>query len=258
MARNVRDVATLFEVLSATAPPTGSRPTPTFAFASSWTIGHQATDELVASTIESLRESGLSIVDRFVPTPGNQEYADEFTVLTCELVDDLSAYLRDRPGDGVRSLADVIAYENEHADIEMPYFGHESFDIAQASGGRQGNDYGPARERNLTWARDIVLTPGLADVDVLLAASYGPAWKSDLIVGGHPNIASCVTMAPAIAGWPILSLPIGYVHGLPVSIGMVARPHDEWRLLEAAAVVESALRGGAPFDRPTWVSPSRG
>jgi amidase len=257
MGRNVDDVALFYSALSPTPAPVQSE-TPTMVTASNWRTGNPETDRLFDDIVDLLRTTGLSVTDRELAVPEAEQFEDELTVMLAELVDDMSPYLQDRPGEGVTSLADVIAYEDQHKDTELIYYGHEFFTMAVEGGGRQGEKYPEARRRNLTWAVDTCLTPGLEGVDVLIAPAYGPSWKSDLPVGAHPGPASCVTMAPAIAGWPILCLPMGLVQGLPVGLAIVGRPHSEWTILEAARRIEAVVNQHSPLPRPFWKMPSRG
>ena len=259
MGRTVADVAALYEVLAGVrlAPVTTE---PRVVVAATWATDHAATDGCVEAAIAALVESGVPVRRRDVAVPGPTEGADELTVLLSELVDDLGAYLADRPGDGVRSLLDVIRHEDAYADDEQRFFGHDLFLQAVATGGRSGPAYRDARARNLAWAVEVCLEPALADADVLVAAAYGPAWKSDLVVGGHPAVASVATMPAAIAGWPIASVPVGLVHGLPVGAALIGRPGSEAVVLAAAARLEAAVaRSGAWVDpRPGFAGPSRG
>jgi len=257
MGRSVDDVALLYGVLSASSVP-DSTATPTFAVATTWRTGHPQTDQLFDEVVASLREGGLTIVDREAALPGESEGNDEAAVLFAELYDDLSEYLADRPGDGVHSLADVVAYEDEHRDREQIYFGHENFLTSLMSGGRAGGLYAEARRRNLEWAIETCLTPALADVDLLIAPAYGPSWKSDLVVGGHPGPASPASTAPAIAGWPILCLPMGLIGGLPVGLAIVGRAHSEWVILEGARRIEHLIHGRGAMPLPSWSPASRG
>jgi amidase len=173
--------------------------------------------------------------------------------------DDLSSYLAGRAGEGVLSLADVIAFELEHAATELAHFGHEFFTQAVATEGRAGQDYRDARARNVAWAVETCLTPALQDVDVLLAPSYGPAWKSDLTLSGHQSaVASCATMPAAVAGWPIANVPMGLVGGLPVGLAILGRAHDEWKILSAARAVEAIVTATTPLGRPAFATPTRG
>jgi amidase len=256
MARCVEDVAILYGVLSATKP--GAVTTPRFAVATNWRTGNPQSDQLFDDVVSEMKHRGLQLSDRELGQPGEQENNDELTVMLAELVDNMSTYLSDRPGEGVSSLADVIAYEDEHRDIEQVYFGHEFFTQAMFTGGKAGETYSEARKRNLAWAHDACLTPGLKDVDVLIAPAYGPSWKSDLPVGAHPGPASCATMPPAIAGWPILCLPIGLVQDLPVGLAIIGPPQSEWTLLEAARLIEALIATRSPLPRPFWNQPRRG
>ena len=258
MGRSVRDVEALYSALSGSPAPAEVSAPLRFAFATSWSSNHPATDGLVRDLVDALRLDGHEVIERDVAVPTPDVEKDELTVLLSELVDDLTSYLSSRPGEGVKSLADVVAFEREHAATELAFFGHELFEMALASGGRDTNEYRSARFNNLKWAVEECLTPGLDGADVILAPAYGPAWKSDLIVGGHAGVAaSCATTPPAIAGWPIMSVPMGLVGGLPVGAALVGRAHDEWTLLRAARAVERV----ASWDRsvrPAWREPSRG
>ena len=122
----------------------------------------------------------------------------------------------------------------------MAHFGQEYLELAVSSGGR--NDvYTAARERNLDWAINQVLSPALSDVDVLVGVPYAPAWVSTLGQGDDVSGASWMTHAPAIAGWPLGCLPMGLVDGLPVGIGVAARANDETGLVRAMAIIERVL-----------------
>jgi amidase len=257
MGRTVGDVALLYGVLSQSTPAQ-TVAVPTFAAATNWRTGHPLTDQLFDVVVSELRAHGLSVIDRELALPKDQEYRDEGVVLFSELLDDLDSYLSDRPGSGVRSIAEVIAYEDQHREREQAYFGHENFTTAVLSGGRSGPDYAEARQRNLAWALDTCLTPGLDGVDVIIAPAYGPSWKSDLVVGGHPGPSSPAAMAPAIAGWPIMCLPLGIVEGLPVGVAVIGRARSEWTIIEAARRIEEVVGRYHALPRPFWSQPTRG
>jgi amidase len=251
MGRSVDDVALLFGVLSAQSEQKFSH-TPVFAVASNWRTYHSQTDRLFDEVVGELRDAGATIVERELPIPGNEEYADERTVMFAELLDDLGSYLEARPGEGVRSLEDVIAFEDEHFEEEQRFFEHENFLHAVATGGRRGSVYAEARARNYAWATQSCLGPGLEDVDVLLSPGYGPSWKNDLTVGGHPVVSSVATTPSAIAGWPIMSLPIGLLQGLPVGIALMGRANSEWLMLGAARWIERVVSHRTDWTAPTF------
>ena len=259
MARTVTDVARLFSVLSGQPLQHNQDKELRFVAASNWRTGHTATDEVFETLLLNMRSAGELIIDREIASPGEQEGADELTVLLAELGDDLTSYLAARPGAGVKSLVDVIAHEDANADIEQPHFGHEFFTMAVAAGGRATSGYQEARARNLAWAIDTCLTPALADAEVLLAPAYGPAWKSDLTISGHATaMSSGSTMPAAVAGWPIASVPIGLVDGLPVGVTILGRAHEEWTILAAARRIEAVVSATTQLPRASFHAPQRG
>jgi amidase len=102
----------------------------------------------------------------------------------------------------------------------------------------------------LLWATQT-LDNALKDVDVLIGATYSPAWESTLGKGDDYGNNSWITLAPAIAGYPIGCIPMGITAGLPVGLGVVARANDEVRLVAAMAQIESALDLGVL--QPTFI-----
>lgn len=255
MARTVDEVALLLEVLTGASgildrvrQGIGDL---RIGVARTWRTGHVATDELFDDTVERLRHAGTTVHDVAVAVPSDKAAADELTVMLCELMDGLDAYLPGRGRVGPQNLVEVIAHEKDNAAVELAHFGHDRFEQAVELGGRDTHAYRGARARNLAWAVDTCLEPALADCDVLIAPTYGPAWKSDLLLGDHPAAASPITMAPAIAGWPIATAPMGLVEGLPVGFGAVGRPGSEALLLAVCRAVEQPAR-------PSWLPPARG
>ena len=246
MARTVLDTAALYEVLAAVdgvvdrvgRGANGLR----VGVAANLLTGHSATDELFRSVVGRATDFGVETTELKVAEADAQVDADELSVLLCEMADDLNSYLAGRGGDGPSSLAEVIAFEDHHAHVELVFFGHEYLEQSLASGGRDSERYREARPRNLAWAIDQCLGPALADVDCFVAPCYGPAWKHDLVLGGSGSGRwSQVTQAPAIAGWPIATVPMGLVDGLPVGLSIVGRPGSEATLLGVAAAFEGGL-----------------
>jgi amidase len=253
LARSVEDAAMLLEVLTG---QTGlvdlcNNDEPLrIGIVRSWMTSHEGANKLFEDSVAKLIEAGIQLVEIDLPEMPEQAGDDEGVVLFHELVEDLSNYLSKRAGDGVKSLADVVEFNKQNSEIEMAHFGQEYFDLALASGGRN-ETYKDARERNLDWAISKVLTPALADVDVLVGIPYAPAWVSTLGQGDDFGNASWMTHAPAIAGWPLGSLPMGLVDGLPVGLGVAARANDEMELVRAMAIIERVLDLG-DF-RPSFV-----
>jgi len=253
LARNVEDAAMLLEVLmgqSGLVDLCNNDQPLRVGVARNWLTGNDGANNLFDDTVTLLAKSGIQISEVLLPDMSEQAGDDEGIVLLHELVEDLSAYLSNRPGPGVKSLADVIAFNNENAEFELTHFHQDYFDQALASGGRN-EIYHQARERNLEWAINDVLSPALYEVDVLIGVPYAPAWLSSLGKGDDFADAGWMTHAPAIAGWPLGSLPMGLVNGLPVGLGIAARVNDEPGLVRAMAIIERVLDLGVL--RPTFI-----
>jgi amidase len=257
MARSIDAVALLLEVLTGNRTiQERARRSPedlTIAVAATWRTLNPGTDELFDSTVEDLRNRGLNITEVHPVSPTFPDKDDELTVMLCELKDGLDAYLPTRGQGGPQSLAEVVEHEKQYAAVEFEWFGHEFFERALELGGCDNDTYRQARRRNLEWAVQVVLEPALRDAAVLIAPTMGPAWKSDLVLGGHPALGSPITMPPAIAGWPIATVPMGLVNGMPVGMGIVGRPGAEGAMLSLARAIEKPER-----IRPGFPLPQRG
>ncbi len=210
---------------------------------------HAATDEVVDAAVALLAKTGVKVIDPVtfptMPTyddPGAVEGGDEMAVLLYELKHDLNNYLTGRPDGGPRTLEEVIAFNSEHAEQELQWFGQEYFEKAQTLGGLDSEGYRLARSRSLKAAREDGIDAVLREhgLDALLSPAFPPAIMNDLVLG-DANIGGDATTAPAIAGYPILSLPVGFVHQLPVGMAMTGTAGSEASLLRLAAALESAL-----------------
>jgi amidase len=255
MARTVADVAALLTVLSAQSGLAARVEQGISGLhvgvADGWRTGHPATDDLFDRAVDRVRSAGADVRIISIPSPSEETEEDELVVLLCELKTSLDRYLPGRGPQGPQSLAEVIAHENDNQAVEQQWFGHDLFERAVELGGCDTDAYRGARARNLAWALESCLEPAMKSIDVLVAPTYGPAWKSDLVLGGHPAAAAPTTKAPAMAGWPIATVPMGLVAGLPVGMGLVGRPGTEADLLAVGAAVELP-------ERPTWTAPRRG
>jgi amidase len=210
-------------------------------------------DALMETTLDALRRAGAVLVDpadvNLAPNAG----ALEFTVLLYELKADLNAYLaRLGPNAPVKSLADVIAFNDAHKEQEMPYFGQDTFLKAQAKGSLATQEYVDAVKELLKAGRadGIDKTMDTNKLDALIAPTGGPAWVTDLINGD--NGAGQTSSAAAIARYPSVSLPAGTVFGLPVGISFFGRAWSEPTLIKLAYGFEQVTKARrAPQFLPT-------
>ncbi len=243
LARNVTDAATVLEVLlnkSGLVEQVSNPHSLTVGVVRQWLTSDQATNDIFENQLSNLASTGIKLIDIELPEISEEIGTDELTVLLCELVHTMDNYLANRAGDGVRSLADVIEFNLQNKEIELAHFGQEFFEIANESGGLT-NDYRAVRERNLNWAKSKVLDPAFASVDVLIGIPYGPSWRSDLVNGDNFASASWMTHPAAIAGYPIASLPMGFVNDLPVGLGVIASAGNEAKLVNALSQFEKVF-----------------
>ncbi|MBI3430169.1 MAG: amidase [Actinobacteria bacterium] len=252
MARTVYDSALLLEVMMGTSGlvnATLEKSSLKIGVVKSWLTTHEGTDALFDGALTQLGNSGITLVNVDLPASDEAVGNDEVHVLLHELVDDLASYFSIRCDSKLSSLADVVRFNRENVDTELQYFAQELFEQALELGGR-GTEYAEKRARNLAWA-EKTLALGLDSVDVLIGASFAPAWVSTLGKGDDSSRSSWITKAPAIAGTPIGCLPMGIIEGLPVGIGIVSRKNDEARLIAAMAQIERSLALG--ILEPTFI-----
>jgi amidase len=165
----------------------------------------------------------------------------EFAVLLYELREDLGAYLFSSPADiSVRSLDQVIAFNEEHADQELRWFGQDIFETAAATTDRAAYEKARADSLRLAGEEGIDLLLAEHDVAFLVAPTTGPAWLTDLVLGDNYEGSIGAGSLAAIAGYPHLSVPMGAVEGLPVGLSILAAKWQDAAVLRAGAAYERA------------------
>ena len=208
--------------------------------------------EPVAALIEAqlavLKDQGATLVE-VAEVPNVAKYADtELTVLLYELKADMATYLADYgPTASIKTLADVIAFNDKHRAEEMPYFGQEHFVNAQTKGGLDSKEYIDALANNHRYAREEGIDQVMKEqqLDALVAPTCGPAWLTDFI-NGDASGGSFTTPA-AVAGYPHITVPCGFVRGLPCGLSFVASAWSEGPLIAMAYAYEQAsLQRRAP------------
>ena len=196
--------------------------------------------KVVEDALSVLSAQGAILIDVELPNAGNYAAA-ETEVLTFEIKAGLNAYLADCvPGGAMRTLQDIIAFNEQQRAREMPFFGQELFLRAQAKGGLDSADYLAARASCRTLSREEGIDKVMAAhrLDALVAPSNGPAWLTDFIKGD--NSGGGFSQPAAVAGYPHITVPAGYVAGLPIGISFVAGAWAEPRLISLAYAFEQA------------------
>src|SRR5438034_376511 len=215
---------------------------------------HAATDAVINRAIDVLRRAGAVIVD---PADISHlgEYDDaELTVLLYEFKADLNRYLAEfAPGAPVKTLQDVIAFNERNKEREMPYFGQELFVKAQDKGPLSDQAYRDALDKCRKLGRDEGLHATLDQqkLDAIVAPTGNPAWPIDLVNGDH-FLGGSSTPA-AVAGFPHVTVPAGYVFGLPVGLSFIGAPWSEGTLVKLAYAYEQATTLRQPPKFPATV-----
>ena len=202
-------------------------------------------NDLVALELEKalqvMRDRGAILVD-LAELPGAGKYGQtEIEVLMYELKADMAAYLAEyAPGAKVKTLADLIDFNDRNAAKEMPYFGQELFLRAQAKGGLDSPEYLDALAANRRLSRAEGIDKALADnqLDALVAPTNQPAWLTDFIKGDASG--GGFAQPAAVAGYPHVTVPAGFVQGLPVGLSFVGTAWSDARLVALAYAFEQA------------------
>ena len=204
---------------------------------------HAEVDAILDESVAAMRDAGAELVD-VAPMPGLEATNQPgFEVMLFEFKAGLNRYLADLgPGAEVRSLDEVIRFNEEHREREMPYFGQDILETAAAKGPLTDPAYLDALERSRDGARTAIDdTAGEHDLDAFFAPTTGPAWVTDLVHGDRSTFRGC-SSAAARAGYPHVTVPGGSVFGLPVGVSFFGRAWSEPSLLALAYALEQATQ----------------
>ncbi len=207
---------------------------------------NDAVDVVMKEALDVMQEHGATLVDPVeIDSLGKFDEA-ELQVLLYELKHDLNAYVAWLgPKAPVKSLKDVIAFNEAHREKELPYFGQDTFLKAEEKG-PSDKDYHEALDkcRKLTREQGIDAVMEKHHLDALIAPTGGPAWVTDLINGDHFGGGS--SSLPAVAGYPDIAVPAGFIYGLPVCISFFGRAWSEPALIKIAYSFEQATKHRKP------------
>ncbi len=214
--------------------------------------GDARVDGVIEAAIVAMRDAGAIIVDPVALPTHDKLGEDEYEVLLYEFKAYLDAYLRSLPPAApVHSLADVIAWNERNATLEMPHFGQEHMIAAQAKGPLTDAAYLNARQRNARMSRAEGLDAAIARhrLHALVAPTGSIAWRTDYVNGDQPG-GSCSQM-PAVAGYPHITVPAGFVQGLPVGVSFFGAAWSEPTLIRIAYAYEQSTKARRP---PTFAA----
>ncbi len=204
-------------------------------------------DRVVEEAIAAMKNAGAVVIDP-VKIAHHDKLSDaELVVLLYEFKADLNAYLAALgPGASVHSLRELIEYNERNAAREMPYFAQERLVDAQKKGPLTDAAYRKALARNRKFARvdGIDATIARHRLHAIVAPTGSPAWPTDYINGDH-EAGSCSQPA-AVAGYPHITVPAGFVFGLPVGVSFFASAYSEPMLIRLAYAFEQTTKARRP------------
>jgi amidase len=263
MARSVTDAAVLLGILAGNDPSDPYTALCPFAAGTDFTqtlnpdglngarIGvardlfgfHSEVDRIMEESLKVIKSLGAEVIDPAnLNIPG--EMGDlEMEVLLYEFKDGLNRYLAGLPAHiQTRTLEDIIAFNEDHKNDEMPWFGQEIFQDAQKKGDLSDRKYLDAlkKTRSMAGEKGIDRTIRQYNLHAIIGPTAAPAWTTDLVNGDHYMGGS--SSPAACAGYPAITIPAGYVHGLPVGITFMGQAWSEPVLLKLAFAFEYAVK----------------
>ena len=204
---------------------------------------NDAVDKVMTECIDAIKRLGATVVDPAdIPTQGKFDDS-ELEVLLYEFKADLNKYLASLGSNApVKSLKDVIDFNEKNRDRELPYFGQDTMVKAQAKGPLTEKKYRDALAKNHLMSRtqgiDAVMIKN--KLDAIIAPTGGPPWPTDWVNGDH--FTGGYSTASAVAGYPHITVPAGYVFGMPVGISFFGRAWSEPTLIRFAYAFEQATK----------------
>ena len=219
---------------------------------------NDAVDALMEQALDVMKKQGAMLVDPAdIETLGKFDDS-EALVFMYEMKADLAAYLaRLGPAAPVKTLKDVIEFNDRNREKEMPYFGQDLLLKSEAKGPLTEKEYvdAVAKNRQLARTEGIDATMDKFHLDAIVGPTGGPAWITDLITGDHFSGGS--SNAAAVAGYPNINVTAGSVFGLPVGISFFGRAWSEPTLIKLAYSFEQAVKARAvPRFLPTIGRPA--
>ena len=195
--------------------------------------------------LEKLKAAGAVLVEIEDSRTGLEGLGEaEFKVLMVELKADLNAYLATTPtAVKTRTLKDVIAFNTAQSDTELAWFDQSLFDLAESQKGLDDPEYAEAlaKSKRLAGPEGIDKLLKTHDVRFLVGPSNAPAWVSDLVNGDNGSGPSQSQM-PAVAGYPHITVPMGYVAGLPVGLSIIGGQWQDHDVIKAGYAFEQASK----------------
>ena len=204
-------------------------------------------EKTLNDAIAAMKDAGAIIVDP-VEMPSLDQMGDaELQLMLFEFKAGINAYLgKLGPGAPMKTLEDLIAFNQKHRDREMPFFGQELFEMAQAKGPLESDEYRKVVEKCANAARRDGIDAALQkhQLDALVAITNGPSILIDLVNGDYSSGGS--STPAAVAGYPDITVPAGFAFGLPIGISFFGAAFSEPVLIRLAYAFEQITKARKP------------
>ncbi|MGE5250612.1 MAG: amidase [Bacteroidota bacterium] len=202
---------------------------------------------IVESSLEVIKQAGAVLIDVELKRSDAFEKS-ELEVLYFEFKADLNAYLQGSRGARVRSMEEIIRFNEENRERVMPFFGQERMEAAQVKGPLTSSRYLKALEKNHRMTREDGINAVMRKhrLAAIVVPSGGPAWLIDLVNGDGGNWDMDSTTYAAVAGYPHITVPAGNIFGLPVGVSFFGRAWQEPVLIRLAYAFEQATKARKP------------
>jgi amidase len=205
---------------------------------------HEAVDAIIAGSLEAMKEKGATLVETTELPKADAFSSAESTLFQYEMKAGLNAYFaRLGPKSPMRTVQDVVAFNEMHADRELRYFGQDTFIKMAARGPLSSYEYleALAKCRRITRTEGIDAVMDKLKLDAIVAPCGGPAWVTDLLAGDRYMGGDIISVA-AVAGYPSVTVPAGFWFGLPLGLGFIGRAWSEGKLFKLAHAFEKATQ----------------
>lgn len=198
-------------------------------------------DTLMKKAVDFMKSKGAVIVD--VPEIlGNDVEKNSLTVMLYEYKDGLNKYFASLGPDApVKNIEELISF-NKNDSVELRYFNQRYLEVAAKKGGLESAEYKEALASMMKGSREMGIdrVMKLYSLDAIIAPTGSPAWETDLINGDYYQLG---TSSPAaIAGYPAITVPMGFIDELPVGISFFGRAWSEPVLIEMAYAYETGTK----------------
>lgn len=205
---------------------------------------HEKMDSLLANALEQLRQGGAEIIEVEFMAKAGELGKEEFEMMEYEFKDGLNKYLS-TSGSRMKSLSDIIRFNVENRDRVMPWFGQEIMESSDKKGSLESPEYLALRKKMDGMKEFLTQLLDCNRLDALCGPATGTAWCNDPVNGDFWTGYGAYTPA-AIAGWPSVTVPMGFVAGLPVGLSFLGRAFSEPLLISIAYAYEQISKNRQP------------